>query len=89
MLPPDIGAKAKLPVLELRHQPAAADGSHQVDYRWNASEPGFDMPVRVGSPNDWQVLSPTAEWQSLTTPLSTDEFAVATDLYYIEVKRVD
>ncbi len=81
--------QAKLPVLELRHHPADAEGSHQVEYRWNASESGFDMPVRVGNPDDWQWISPTSEWQSLSTPLRPEAFSVATDLYYIDVKKVD
>ena len=73
-----------LPVLELRFDEAAGT----VDYRWRADVEGFAMPVRVGDPADWQLVTPTAEWQTLRTPVPPDVFEVATDLYYIEVVRL-
>jgi hypothetical protein len=45
------------------------------------------MPIRVGSKDAWQVIRPTAEWQSMKTPLAKEQFEVATDLYYINVTR--
>ncbi len=52
-----------LPVLELRfNEPAGT-----VDYRWRADVAGFAMPVRVGSPDDWQLIRPTTEWQTMRT----------------------
>ncbi|HEY1340677.1 MAG TPA: M1 family metallopeptidase [Bryobacteraceae bacterium] len=74
---------ADLPALELKF-----DGGHgEVSYRWKASEPGFAMPIRVGSRDAWQVIHPTSEWQSMKTPLAKERFEVATDLYYVNVAR--
>jgi aminopeptidase N len=73
-----------LPVLELRFDEAGGT----VDYRWRADVATFDMPVRVGSADDWRLIRPTTEWQSMRTALGPDAFAVATDLYYIDVARL-
>jgi aminopeptidase N len=72
-----------LPTLELRF--AEADGS--VAYRWKADVKAFDMPVRVGKKDGWQIIQPTTEWKTMRTPLKKDEFEVATDLYYINVAK--
>jgi aminopeptidase N len=72
---------ADLPTLELRF------GDGFVSYRWRADEAGFAMPIRVGRQDHWQIIVPTAEWQELSTPLTGDAFAVATDLYYVNVTR--
>ena len=45
------------------------------------------MPVRVGTKDNWQIIQPTAEWQTMKTPLKKDEFEVATDLYYVRVSK--
>jgi aminopeptidase N len=70
-----------IPVLELKF----SDGA--VAYRWKADEPKFAMPVRVGTKDNWQIISPTTEWKTMKTPLKKDEFAVATDLYFVEVSK--
>jgi len=75
---------AALPILELRWN--ASEGT--VSYRWKADEPGFRMPIRVGARDHWQVIHPTAEWQSLKTPLRKEAFEVATDLYYVAVSKL-
>jgi aminopeptidase N len=74
---------AAIPTLELKFN--AADGT--VSYRWRADEPGFAMPVRVGQKDNWRMIRPTADWQSMKSLFSKDEFAVATDLYYINVDK--
>jgi len=74
---------AALPVLELKFDEAAGT----VAYRWKADEPAFEMPIRVGAKDNWQIVKPNAAWQTLKTPLKKDDFAVATDLYYIEVSK--
>ena len=74
---------AAIPTLELRFDEAA----HEVSYRWLAQEKDFAMPVRVGSSRGWQIIHPTASWQRMKTSLSKDEFAVATDLYYINITK--
>jgi aminopeptidase N len=70
-----------LPVLELKF----SDGA--VAYRWKVDEPGFTMPVRVGKKDQWQIIRPTTEWQTMQTPLGKDEFDVATDLYFVDVSK--
>ena len=72
---------AALPKLELRFNAAAGT----VDYRWQADEPGFTMPVKAGDPQHWTLLHPTEDWQSTTG--TREDFKVATDLYYIRVSR--
>ena len=74
---------AAIPVLELKFDEPAG----KVSYRWKADEKAFAMPVRVGSKDNWQVIQPTTEWQTMTTALKKDEFEVATDLYYIGVSK--
>jgi len=72
-----------IPVLELKFDAAGT----AVKYRWKTDEQGFTMPVRVGTKEHWQIIQPTNDWQTLKTPLKKDEFAVATDLYYIDVSK--
>ena len=75
---------AAIPMLELRFDESA----HTVSYRWDAEEPGFAMPIRVGRSSDWQIVQPvTTEWRVLSTPISKADFEVATDLYYVNVKK--
>jgi aminopeptidase N len=72
-----------IPTLELKFNA----GTGTVSYRWLADEKAFAMPVRVGSKDHWQIIHPTTEWQTMKTPLTEDKFAVATDLYYINVSK--
>jgi aminopeptidase N len=72
-----------LPTLELTFD----DAKGRVSYRWKADEPGFAMPVRVGTKDHWQIIRPTTGWQTMETPLRQDQFEVATDLYYVNVAR--
>jgi aminopeptidase N len=74
---------AALPTLELKFD--AAQGT--VAYRWKADEAAFAMPVKVGNKDNWQIIRPTTDWQTMKTPLAKDNFAVATDLYYINVEK--
>ncbi len=76
-----------IPMLELKFN--ETDGV--VAYRWKVDKPDFTMPIRVGSSADpedrWQIIHPTTEWQTMKTPLSKDQFEVATDLYYVDVSK--
>jgi aminopeptidase N len=72
-----------IPVLELKFDEAGGS----VSYRWKVDEAGFAMPVRVGTKDHWQIISPTTDWKTMTTPLQRQEFVVATDLYYIDVRK--
>jgi aminopeptidase N len=73
--------RTALPVLELEF------GSNAVRYRWKADESAFAMPVRVGRKGAWQVIKPTAEWQSMNTSIPQADFEIATDLYYVNVSK--
>jgi aminopeptidase N len=79
--------RTSIPTLELKFD--AANGT--VAYRWKADETDFAMPIRVGragTPEEpWQIIHPTTEWQTMKTPLTPDQFAVATDLYYVNVAK--
>src|SRR5215471_9423995 len=65
------------PQLDLRFDAAAGT----VAYRWSADEMAFAMPIKVGQQDHWQTITPTTSWQTLKTPLTKDQFQVATDLY--------
>ena len=72
-----------IPTLELQF-----DGpTHTVLYKWQADEPEFTIPVKVGDPTHWQTLHPTTTWQTLQTPLTLTQFQVATDLFYIHTSK--
>jgi aminopeptidase N len=58
-----------------------------VMYKWDADEDDFAMPVRVGTPDHWQIIHPTTKWQWMQSPLSKDDFQVATDFYYVDVNK--
>ncbi len=73
-----------LPVLELKFDEAKGVAS----YRWKVDEAKFAMPVRVGSKDRWQTIRPTTQWQAMRTSLKKDEFAVATDLYFVSVSKL-
>jgi hypothetical protein len=58
-----------------------------VSYRWTADEPGFAMPIRVGTKGTWQIVEPTTTWKTMTTRLTPETFEVATDLYFVNVVK--
>lgn len=74
---------AQIPVLELLFDPT----EHAVSYKWQAEEPDFAMPVEAGDPDHWETLHPTLGWQTMKTPLTKDQFQVATNLYYVYVNK--
>jgi aminopeptidase N len=76
-----------IPTLELTFLPGPTPSTHTVLYKWQADEPGFAMPIQAGDPTHYQTLHPTQQWQTLTTPLATDDFKVATDLYYVNISK--
>ena len=59
----------------------------QLMYRWHADVDAFAMPIKVGRKDHWQTITPTTAWQTMTTPLTREEFEVATDLYYVNVGK--
>ncbi len=74
---------AALPTLELKFDEAAGT----VSYRWQADEPAFAMPVRVGRPSAWETIEPTTAWKTIRAPVQKSDFQVATDFYYINVSK--
>ena len=76
--------RTALPFLELKFDEAAGT----VAYRWQADEPKFAMPIRVGIKDKWEIIHPTTQWQTLKTPLKKEQFEVATELYYVGVKKM-
>jgi aminopeptidase N len=74
---------AQIPRLELLF--GEAPGT--VMYKWRADEDDFAMPVRVGTPDRWQIVHPTTHWQTMQTSLSKDDFQVDTDHYYVDVNK--
>jgi len=72
-----------IPKLELKFDEPAGT----VSYRWKVDEPGFAMPVRVGTRDQWQIIRPTTEWKTMKTPLKREAFEVATDLYFVDVSK--
>jgi hypothetical protein len=75
--------RTEIPTLELTFD----QGARTVSYRWKVDEPGFVMPVRVGTAEKWQLLQADTDWKTMTTPLTMDQFEVATDLYYVNVVK--
>jgi aminopeptidase N len=72
-----------IPTLELKF-----DADRQtVSYRWKVDEQGFQMPIKVGKKDSWQIIKPTTEWQTMPTSFTKDQFEVATDLYYVNVSK--
>ncbi len=75
---------AKIPSLNLTYSPAAK----AFTYQWNAEEPGFAMPIRVGDPQHWTTITPsTTSPQTIPWTGAPGDFKVATDLYYVNVTR--
>ena len=75
---------AALPSLELHYDGAAK----AMRYRWQAEEPGFALPIAVGDPARWTRVTPlTTTWQQVPWAGSPESFQVATDLFYVDVKR--
>ncbi len=72
-----------IPKLELKFDEATGS----VSYRWQVDEPGFAMPVRVGTKDNWQIIQPTTAWKTMKTPLKKDQFEVANNLYFIDVSN--
>ncbi|HTW61771.1 MAG TPA: M1 family metallopeptidase [Terracidiphilus sp.] len=77
-----------IPRLELLFmETPGGEAPGMVMYKWDADEDDFAMPVRVGTPDHWQIIHPTTKWQWMQTQLTKDEFQVATDLYYVDVNK--
>jgi len=72
-----------IPTLELKFD----EVGQKVSYRWKADETAFAMPIRVGKRDNWQIIHPTTQWNTMSTAQKKDDFEVATDLYYVNVTK--
>ena len=80
--------RSTVPTLELTWLPDLPGATtHRVLFKWQAEETGFDMPIqyRSGTAPTLQILHPTTTWQTLETPLTSEQLKVATELYYVNV----
>ena len=57
-------------------------------YRWKADVADFQMPLKVTtSRGRFEFIRPTTTWQTMTIgDLRPEEFAVATELFYVDVR---
>jgi len=75
---------ADLPVLELKFDAP----KKTVEYRWKADENAFAMSIEVGDAARWTLVQPvTGEWKTMPWTGTKDDFAVASDLYYVNVVK--
>ena len=58
-----------------------------MSYRWKVDVDPFRMPVKLGDPARWQTVTPTTDWQVMPWAGTPEGFAVATDLFYVNVDK--
>ena len=60
----------------------------EVQYKWQADVPGFNMPIRVTTAEGhFALIYPTTQWQTKRLPgMQPDAFKVDTDHFLIKVK---
>ncbi len=75
----------------LLYNTEATPAGLKVRYRWQADVAGFDMPVLLGAKGAYQQVSPTTTgWQeTVLTNVTEGQFAIATELHLIKVRRSD
>jgi hypothetical protein len=48
------------------------------------------MPIEAGDPQHWTVITPvTGSWKQMPWNGTLDDFKIATDLYYVDVEKVE
>jgi len=71
----------KAPVLEYKLVEKGDD--QEIQYRWIADAPGFNMPLKVRfAYGPWRKIHPTREWQTTTFPKTKGWFNPAYELQY-------
>jgi len=79
---------ARLPVFE--YKVADKGETLEVQYRWDCEGEGFNLPVKVGFGfNPKHTIRPTPQWQTATLKKQNGWFHVATNLYLINVRRIE
>lgn len=73
----------EIPILELRRS------GEFVEYRWNATEPGFDMPVDITWNGKIVRLAPTADWKLIKLKISNiNAIDVQVRRFLVDVKKL-
>jgi hypothetical protein len=77
---------ATIPQLSLKIK--AVGTTLQVQYKWDAEESGFDMPIRVKtSKNNFGFIFPSKDWQTIRLDnMEFKDFQVDTDDFYVQVR---
>lgn len=80
--------KAKLPTLFYKLE--QIDKDLKITFKWNAETKGFNMPIMIGDPKNYNWVIPfTTRWESiLIQNLNISNFKIAEDLFLVETKRV-
>jgi aminopeptidase N len=61
-----------------------------VSYRWATDVKGFEMPIRFGKSDAYQTVLATNEWSKVTLRgVKTDDFKVATELFYVNTSKIE
>ena len=74
-----------IPTLELKFD--APSGTVQYPLGRRRKGLRYARPRRHSS-DYWETIHPTTDWQTMKSPLTKDQFDVATDLYYINVSKL-
>lgn len=75
--------RTDVPVLELAGDAAA----RTLAYRWVAAERNFSMPVKLSIGGEWQMVTPSTNWQWLPVASGIDNVGVDEQRAYINVVR--
>ncbi|MFK8104563.1 MAG: M1 family metallopeptidase [Saprospiraceae bacterium] len=64
-------------------------GNLTLRYRWDTPVTNFDMPLKVGTVDKYQMIHPTTNWQTTTLKkVNAKNFKVATELFLINTTEV-
>ncbi len=73
-----------IPELELRIS------NKHLEYKWNATETNFDMPVDISNADKKIRINPTTTWKKSDFKIKKlDQINVADNLFYVKVKRTE
>jgi aminopeptidase N len=77
---------SKIPQLQVLMSQKGSDITAR--YKWNADVSDFRMPVKVTtSENTYEFIHPTTSWQTMKLgDLHLEDFKVAADLFYVDLK---
>jgi aminopeptidase N len=80
---------SKVPTLEYHIEGKKRDKDAVLHYRWRDVVDNLKMPIRVGNPTDYKLVSPTREWQKIHLKnCSPKEVDIAQQFYLIDKEKV-